>query len=179
VQFSSIKLTDYKSRWDELESHNNPFAIIKIAHLRTQATTQNQTARADWKWELTKELYERGLANKDIVKLFGIIDVMMTLTDILQAELVAKIKRLEEERKMPLISPTMQLVKEEGRQEGRQELIIQMLNYRFGEINSTIIQQIQALATEQMEELSKALFNFSSITDIEQWLQNRPKSVEQ
>ena len=31
---------------------------------------------------------------------------------------------------------------------------------------------------QQLEELGKALFNFSTITDLEQWLSSRPKLVE-
>jgi len=40
----------------------------------------------------------------------------MTLLKPAQAELAAKIKRLEEEKKMPLISPTVELAREEGEQ---------------------------------------------------------------
>ncbi|MBR8828753.1 MAG: hypothetical protein DSM107014_12775, partial [Gomphosphaeria aponina SAG 52.96 = DSM 107014] len=39
LQFKSVKLIDYK--WEELEQHNNPFAIVVMAHLKTQATLKN------------------------------------------------------------------------------------------------------------------------------------------
>jgi len=53
LKFPSVKLLDYESRWDELESSNNPFAIITMAHLKTLATTRNLVERAEWKWILT------------------------------------------------------------------------------------------------------------------------------
>jgi hypothetical protein len=47
LKFHSIKLLDYLFRWDELESSNNFFAIIVMAHLKTLATTRNLAERAE------------------------------------------------------------------------------------------------------------------------------------
>jgi len=47
LKFPSVKLLDYESRWDELESSNNPFAMITMAHLKTLATTRNLVERAE------------------------------------------------------------------------------------------------------------------------------------
>jgi predicted transposase YdaD len=169
-----------------------------MAHLKTLATTRNLAERAEWKWILTQKLYERGLADGDIIKLFGIIDTMMTLSKPLQAELAVKIKHLEESLKMPLISPTMELAREEGREKGREEgreegeligeqrgelkgnqkLVIKLLNRRIGELKPPVIEQIRKLPVEQLEELAEALLDFSTVANLEHWLNSRPKSVE-
>lgn len=172
LKFPIAKLLDYESRWTELEASNNPFAIIVMAHLKTKATTGNFSEREQWKWTLIRGLYERGLTREQIVKLFKIIDKMMTLPKELQRGLVAKIKHLEEEKKMPFISPTEELAMERG----EQRVIIRLLNRRFGEIESSLIDTIRTLDIDQLELLSEALLDFSSVADLEQWLQNKPES---
>jgi predicted transposase YdaD len=103
----------------------------------------------------------------------------MTLPKQLQAGLVAKIKHFEEEQQMPFISPTEELAMERGEQKGIQrekQLIIRQLNRRIGEIESSLIDTIRTLTIEQLELLGEALLDFSSVTDLEQWLENKPES---
>jgi hypothetical protein len=176
--FPSVKLIDYESRWQELESSRNPFAIITMAHLKTKATTRNLTQREEWKWQLLRGLYERSFTKQQIVKLFDIIDTMMTLPEQLQERLVAKIDRFEEERRMALVSPTVQLARKEGEIIGEQKVIIRLLNRRLGEIEASIIEQIRKLPVQQLEELAEALLDFSTVADLEQWLQDRPLAIE-
>ena len=104
IKFSIVKLLDYESRWAELESSLNPFAMIVMAHLKTKATTRNPEQREVWKWSLIRGLYDRGLTREKIIKLFQIIDRMMTLPSFLQESLDFKIQQFEEERTMPLLS---------------------------------------------------------------------------
>ncbi|MBS9396140.1 MAG: DUF4351 domain-containing protein [Dolichospermum sp. OL03] len=176
LKFPIAKLLDYESRWNELESSDNPFAIIVMAHLKTKATTGNLAEREQWKWTLIRGLYERGLTKEKIVNLFKIIDKMMSLPKELQRGLVAKIKHLEEENQMPFISPTEELAMERGELKGEQQLILRLLNRRFGEIESSFIDTIRTLTIDQLELLGEALLDFSTVTDLEQWLQNKPES---
>jgi len=103
LTFGIIKIIDYESRWDELESSNNPFAIIVMAHLRTLSTDGNLAERANWKWRITQKLFERNFTNEQILKLFKIINFLMVLPNELQSELVAKVNRLEVENNISLI----------------------------------------------------------------------------
>ncbi|MBR8840937.1 MAG: DUF4351 domain-containing protein [Stigonema ocellatum SAG 48.90 = DSM 106950] len=66
----------------------------------------------------------------------------------------------------------------EGRLEGEQKIIMRLVNQRFGEIGQPLIEQIRKLSTEQLEELTDVLFTLSATTDLEQWLQNKLKSVD-
>lgn len=66
----------------------------------------------------------------------------------------------------------------QGRAEGEQKLVIKLLNRRIGELKPPVIEQIRKLPVEQSEELAEALLNFSAVTDLEQWLESRPKAVE-
>ncbi|MFM5961558.1 MAG: hypothetical protein ACKOQ2_31155, partial [Dolichospermum sp.] len=82
---------------------SNPFAIIVMAHLKTKATTGKLPEREQWKWRLIRGLYEKEFEREQIIKLFEIIDNMMTLSPELQSSLESKIKQFEEERTMPLM----------------------------------------------------------------------------
>ncbi len=185
AQYGSVKLLDYQSRWDELESTQNPFGIITMAHLKTAATTGNLAERAEWKWDIAQKIYSQGWADKDIIKVYNIIDTMMSLSKPLQAEFSGKVKRLEEDRKMTLISPTIQLAREEGELigelkgelKGEQKIILRLLNQRFGEIEPPIIEKIRKLSVEHLEELTDVLLTFSTVANLEQWLENRRDSV--
>jgi predicted transposase YdaD len=64
--------------------------------------------------------------------------------------------------------------KQEGRQEGRQEgatqLLVRMLEKRFGSLSEEIRLSISQLPLLAIEELSEALLEFSSVTDLQSWL---------
>ncbi len=79
---------------------------------------------------------------------------------------------------MPFISPTEELAMERGELLEAQKLVMRQLMRRIGEINSSLIKQVEILELEPLEELSEALLDFSNVTDLEQWLRNRPKPLE-
>ncbi len=63
-------------------------------------------------------------------------------------------------------------------EQGEQKVIIRQLNRRLGEINPPLIEQIRQLPVEQLEELAEALLDFSTVANLQQWLNSRQKSVE-
>ncbi len=72
--FPTVKLLDYADKWDELEKSDNPFALVVMAHLKTQETRKNHNERKRWKICLVRKLYERGYKKQDIINLFHFID---------------------------------------------------------------------------------------------------------
>ncbi|MEB3150849.1 MAG: DUF4351 domain-containing protein [Sphaerospermopsis sp.] len=83
----------------------------------------------------------------------------------LEADDQELIMRLE-----PLYQRDREQAKEEGRQEGEQDLILRLLNRRLGEIDMLLIEQIKGLSIEKLENLGEALLDFSSVADLEAWL---------
>jgi hypothetical protein len=61
--------------------------------------------------------------------------------------------------------------KQEGVQEGERSLIFRQLTRRLGAIPVEAESQIQTLSLEQLEALGEALLDFSTLTDLETWLQ--------
>jgi hypothetical protein len=83
----------------------------------------------------------------------------------LESDDLELIMRLE-----PLYQQDRERAKQEGKEEGQQDLIIRLLNRRFGEIDAALIERIRELSIEQLEGLVEALLDFSVVADLEAWL---------
>ncbi|QHG17361.1 Rpn family recombination-promoting nuclease/putative transposase [Nostoc sp. ATCC 53789] len=68
-------------------------------------------------------------------------------------------------------------IKEEGREEGREEatanLILRQLTKRFGKLSEEIRSSISSLPVPVLEDLSEALLDFTSLADLQVWLEAR------
>lgn len=78
-------------------------------------------------------------------------------------------------RESPWYQQILQEGIQEGRQEGRQEgelqLVLRLLNCRFGALDESLQQQIRRLSVEQLETLAEELLEFSTVQDLETWLE--------
>ena len=81
LQFPIVKLLDYNERWSELEASRNPFAVMVMAHLQTQATRHDPEQRLNSKLALVKCLYTQGYGKQDILELFRFLDWLLALPD--------------------------------------------------------------------------------------------------
>jgi predicted transposase/invertase (TIGR01784 family) len=61
----------------------------------------------------------------------------------------------------------------EAKEEEARSLILRLLNRRVGEFPEALQRQIQVLSLEQLEALGDALLDFSSLADLEGWLQSQ------
>ncbi|TRU82212.1 MAG: hypothetical protein EWV76_16560 [Microcystis novacekii Mn_MB_F_20050700_S1] len=142
-----------------------------MAHLKTKATTGKLPQREQWKWKLIRGLYEKEVEREQIIKLFEIIDNMMTLSPELQSSLESKIKQFEEERTMPLISNMELRGRKIGALENSRDDRKTVLTVRFGEISSEIedtISKITNLAL--LKELLQLAVTANSLQEFKQSL---------
>jgi hypothetical protein len=70
----------------------------------------------------------------------------------------------------PLYQRDREQAIQEGNKQGEQRLIIRQLHRRIGEVNASLIERIKGLSIEQLENLGEALLDFSSVADLETWL---------
>jgi predicted transposase YdaD len=68
------------------------------------------------------------------------------------------------------LEPLYQRDREQAIQSGEQRLVLRLLNRCIGEIDTSLIEQIKSLSIEQLENLGEALLDFSSVADLETWL---------
>jgi hypothetical protein len=168
LQFLTIKLLDYTTRWSELEATDNPFAIVVMAHLRTQASTQNPEARLQWKLNLIRMLYEKGYSRDNILQLFRLIDWMMTLPKELAETFDTEVINYEEQA-MPFITG----IERRGMLKNQRENVIDVLQTRFGEVPADFIAAINNLdEISLLKELHREAVTINSLEEFEQILRS-------
>ena len=75
-------------------------------------------------------------------------------------------------------SPWYQQILQEGVQQGEQrglqqgevQLVLRLINRRFGQLDRTLEEKIRSLSVEQLETLAEELLDFSTVEDLEIWL---------
>ncbi len=124
-EFPVAKLLDYRTRWEELEASTNPFATVVMAHLKTQETRHDDDQRREWKFRLTRRMYERGYKRQDIINLFRFIDWVMTLPKDAERAFWTMMQEYEEAKQMTYITSVERIGFEKGIQQGIQQGIRQ------------------------------------------------------
>lgn len=192
--FATAKLLDYAGKEDKLLASHNPFALVTLAHLRTQQARHDPDRLYAAKWQLTKLLYRHGWPKKRILVLFNVINWMMALPEPYQERYLRAIDRFEKERKMMWIGPVEQKFidkgwekgrkagleegleqgkeqgLEQGLEQGRREgvaLVLQrQLVRRFGALPQTIQRKLDKASMEQLEAWSDMLPEAQSLKQV-------------
>lgn len=192
-EFPVVKLTDYEDRLGELESTNNPFGIIVLAHFRSLETKKDYEKRLFWKISLIKRLYDKGYSRKEILNLYRFIDWLMVLPDELSLKFHDKIMEYEEERKMAYITTAEKIGIQKGVKQGIQqgveqgiqqgvkqglrqglrqgllEAISLGLELKFGEEGLGLYRRISQIdSPEKLEDIKKAIRTAGSCKEIEE-----------
>lgn len=140
-QFPIIKLIDYQEKWEELEQNPNPFSIVVMSFLKTIETKGDEQQRYSWKKRFLIELYNRGLSRDNIFFLYQFIDMLMNLPDELENALTEEIVKIEEDRKMSIVTSA----ERKGRIEGLQESIFDIFEIKFGKNIYELFGQVQQI----------------------------------
>jgi len=165
LQFPVVKLLDYQQRWSELEQSLNPFAIIVMAHLKTQATRRDSQGRLQWKLSLARGLQERGYTREQIFQLLRLISWMMVLPRDLERSYKAEMKRYQEENRMPYLT----IFEEDAMVQVTREYILEVLETRFQAVPQGLsdrINEIDDLAL--LKSLHKRAITVASVEEFEQ-----------
>jgi hypothetical protein len=155
LRFPVVKLTDYNEHWEVLEASVNPFAIMVMAHLKTQATRHDPQARLQWKFQLVKRLYEKGFRREDILELFRFIDWLLVLPQGIDKQFRNELAEYEAAMSTPYITSIERL----GIQQGERALLRRQIQHRFG----------PALA-QQLETLLQKIDDPDHLADIGEWV---------
>jgi predicted transposase YdaD len=111
----------------------------------------------------SKEEMEEGIPQREIL-------------DLVETIIVYKLPRLSREEIQEMLGFTDVDLKEtrfyqDVYAEAEVNLVIRQLKRRFGELDSNLVEQIQALGVSELEALAEALLDFDTVADLESWLQ--------
>lgn len=178
ISFASAKLLDFAGRTEELEASHNPFALVTLAHLRTQQTRHDAAQLYAAKWQLTRLLFQHGWPKTRIIALFKVINWMMVLPDALQRRYWQAVVVLEKEGKMEWLTPLEQMFLndgiqqglkqglEQGRREGALALLQRQIVRRFGSIPKNVQGRLSRASLQQLAAWSDAVPEAASLKDV-------------
>jgi hypothetical protein len=116
-----------------------------MAHLKALETRSNQVQRKDWKFSLTRRLYERGYERQDVLNLFRFIDWVLTLPKPLAGEFKADLERFERENQMPYVTSIERSAEERGLRQGLIGAIELGLELKFGNDGLQLMPEISQI----------------------------------
>jgi Domain of unknown function (DUF4351)/Putative transposase, YhgA-like len=172
-QFPIVKLVDYQQRLSEVESENNPFATVVMAHLAALNTRSDRNERKVQKLALVRRLYEQGLEQQDILNLLAFVDWMLTLSPDLEQQFKLEVQQLEAGRSMKYVTSFERSGIEIGKQQEALSLVTRLLNRRLGNLDEVLLERVGSLSVEELEALGEALLDFNSVTDLTSWLSHK------
>jgi len=163
IKFPVVKLLDYRDQWDKLEENQSPFAVVVMAHLKTQETRNNYDKRKAWKFYLAKRLFERGYKRDDVVKLLKFIDWIMRLPKNLEKIFWQELNQYDKEGKyMPYVMSIERIAMErgmkkgieqgieKGEQQGIRQMLLDALEAKFEIIPEKLLEKINNITDKNI-----------------------------
>ncbi len=108
----------------------------------------------------------------------GFIDTYLRLNKIEEEKFAAEIGSLipaEKEEVMQIVTSWMEQGIEQGRQEAitkEKDLIVRQIKRKVGNIDIELETRIKSLNLEVIEVLAEAIFDFATVEDLRNWLDN-------
>jgi hypothetical protein len=109
-----VKLLDFAADEDRLESSNNPFAVVILAHLKAQQTVGDHADRRSAKLRLIRGLYNRGWSREDVWELVRLIDWVLRLPKPMEVAFREELAAIEQEKRVPYVTSFKRPATEEG-----------------------------------------------------------------
>ena len=156
-----VKLADYRERRDELETSDNPFATVVLAHLAAQDTRRSASRRRQVKLALTRRLYERGYNRERVLSLFRFIDWLLALPEKQETTFWREIQVYEEERAMPYITSVQRIGERRGEERGerrgeengKREALRRIVRARFQTVPEALERRIVEANHERLDQM--------------------------
>ena len=156
-------------------NQQNPVASALMAKMNIASEDRSRV-----KLECLPQLATLHLAPARMKLIPGFIDTYLRLNveeeRLFQAE-VNTIEPSEQEVVMEIVTSWMERGIEQGIEQGKHQgevaLIMRQLNRRFGGVAPEVEARIRSLSIEQLENLGEALLDFSDVSDLSAWLEQK------
>lgn len=155
--------------WRDFMRQQNPVAAALMAKMNIAPAERRQV-----KFECLRLLATLQLDVARMQLISGFIDTYLRLSAdeerLLRSD-IARIEPVEQEAVMKIVTSWMEQGIEQGKQSEARSLIMRLLNRRIGTVEPQLEECIQKLTLTQLEDLAVAVLDFSSVADLEAWLQ--------
>jgi hypothetical protein len=141
IEFPVVKLLDYATKYEELESNPNPFAVLVLAQLKALETRRLPEKRRTWNIRLVKGLYERGMGLEDVRQLYRFIDWVLELPEPLEQHFWEEIDAYQQEKVMPFIDIAERMATVKGLLQG----IEVALDVKFGAAGLELMPELRQI----------------------------------
>jgi hypothetical protein len=120
-------------------------------------------------------LYDLGYNAEEVRETFRLIDWMMILPEELSRKFEQKLTVLEESLNMPYVTSVERIAEARGEARGGASVLLEAMANLGDSLPEDLEQRVRRLPLERLKELGKALFNFRSLEDVEEWLETHEK----
>lgn len=177
VGFRPIKILGFVGQDAHLERHENPVALVVLAHLKALTTRGDPVERRDWRLRLVRNVCER-IADEEVrFCLLAVIERLLPLSPGAEAEVLQEIIRRQEEPKMPYVTSFERHYKAEGLTEGRREGeekglregILAVVRVRFGAPDPAFVTLVSQSRLPELQQAFQAV-ETASLAELQQKL---------
>lgn len=176
LQFNYDVIQLNRLNWRDFVRQQNPVASALMAKMNIAPAERRQV-----KLECLRLLATLRLDPARMRMISGFIDTYLRLNAqeqrLLKADL-ATIEPKEQEVVMQIVTSWMEEGIEQGKEQATLSLVMRLLPRRVGTLTPELEQRVEQLSLTQLEDLAVALLDFSSVTDLEVWLQQTPGTVD-
>jgi Domain of unknown function (DUF4351)/Putative transposase, YhgA-like len=168
LEFNYFAIQLNNLNWRNFLNQPNPVAAALMAKMDF-----DPGERVRVKLECLRMLVTLKLNPARMELISGFIDTYLRLNATEEQELDTELKQanlVEEEGIMEIVTSWMQKGIEQGIEQGEQKIVKRQLKRRFNNITPAIESRINGLSSEQIENLADAIFDFQSLEDIINWL---------
>jgi len=167
--FETTKILDWQGKENELEKEKSIFSLVTLASLK--AYEENLKSRAEWKFLLTKMLYDRGYREEDVMSLYRFLDGIMVLPEAMEIEYNDKIVSLEEEKKMAYITTAERIGIKKGEEIGIKKGIEVSLEIKFGANGLSLMDEVRKISDlENLMQFQQRIKTAQSVEELRQEL---------
>lgn len=167
--FASIQLN--RLNWRDYLTQKNPVAAALMAKMKIEPEERPKV-----KAECLRLLATLKLNPAKTQLISGFVDTYLKLNAQDEAQFTATISRMEiseREDVMQIVTSWMEQGIEQGRETEAKSLVLRQISKRFGALSTNFTQDIQTLSLSQVEQLSEALLDFTTIHDLSAWMQTQ------
>ncbi len=168
--FPVFKLTDCLKHPEKLAESSNPFAICGLAQLKAHETARMPADRKEWKFILSRRLYEHGFSRQEIINLFRFIDWVLTLPEELENDFWQAIQQHEKVKKMEYVTSVERIGFKRGMQQGMQQgtrkLLIRQIKKKFGQLPADIKLKLEQAGESEILDWSERILTADSVADM-------------